>query len=94
MNRERIRAYQFVFRDVNKRIAHIIRAHGEAASHFLCECGEEDCVSQIKLELHKFDEIRRNEALFIAAPGHLAEGIDRLVEVRSGFDLLIQAAEA
>jgi hypothetical protein len=94
VSREKSRAYQVIFRDVNERIAHISRVQGEMASNFLCECGEDDCASMIKIELAAYDEVRQNGELFIAAPGHLAEGVDRLVEIRSGFDVLVQVAES
>jgi hypothetical protein len=87
---ERTRAYQFIFRDVNQRIAHISRIQEETASNFLCECGQEDCISMLRLELAEYDEIRRTSGFFIAAPGHAVRGIDRLVEVRHGFDVIVQ----
>jgi hypothetical protein len=87
---ERTRAYQFIFRDVNQRIARISRVQEETASNFLCECGQEDCISMIRLELADYDEIRRTSRFFIAASGHAVKGVDRLVEVRHGFDVIVQ----
>jgi hypothetical protein len=87
---ERTRSYQFIFRDVNERIARITRVQEETASNFLCECGLEDCISMIRLELAVYDEIRRTSGFFIAAPGHAVKGVDRLVEVRDGFDVVVQ----
>jgi hypothetical protein len=87
---ERTRAYQFIFRDVNQRIARISQVQEERASNFLCECGQEDCTSMIMLELADYDQVRRTSEFFIVAPGHAVKGVDRLVEVRHGFDLIVQ----
>lgn len=87
---ERTRAYQFIFRDVNQRIAHISHVQEETASNFLCECGQEECISMIRIELVEYDAVRRTSGFFIAAPGHAVKGLDRLVEVRHGFDVIVQ----
>jgi hypothetical protein len=84
------RANQVVFREVNERIAQITRAQREQASDFLCECGRDACLLLLQLELNEYEEIRRSEKLFIAAPGHSVDGIDRLFESRDGFDLVEQ----
>ena len=86
---ERVRAYQVAFRDVNHQIAQISSVQGETESSFLCECGEEDCDSTIRLGLAEYAEVRRGPEFFIASPGHRAEGVDRLVEVRQGFDVIV-----
>jgi hypothetical protein len=52
------------------RIAPVSHVQKETASNFLCECGQEECTSMIRLELTDYDEVRRTSGFFIAAPGH------------------------
>jgi len=86
----RTRSYQFIFRDVNERIARISHVQEEAASNFLCECGLEECTSMIRLDLADYDKIRRTPGFFIVASGHAVTSLDRLVEIRHGFDVIVQ----
>jgi hypothetical protein len=85
-----VKRSQWVFREVNERIAEITRNQGEIDSDFLCECGRDDCTKTIPLSLSNYQALRTDGDFFIAAPGHLVEGVDRLVESRDGFDLLVQ----
>jgi len=81
---------QLVFREVNERIAEITAGQGEAESEFLCECGRTDCTSVVGLSLTDYQALRLGGDFFVAAPGHCVEGVDRLVESRGGFDVLVQ----
>ena len=90
MDKARVRLSQILFRDVNKQIAEITRTQHQLASEFLCECGRPDCATVLKLELTDYEEIRTDERLFIAAPDHCVEGIDRKVEERQGYEVLVQ----
>jgi hypothetical protein len=90
VNETQIRNRQHVFREVNDRIAEITVRHAEPASGFICECGEADCTSIIDLSLADYQALRAGGDFFVAAPGHCVVGIDRLVESRDGFDVLVQ----
>ena len=90
MDERQIARNQFLFREVNERIAEITVSQGEAESEFLCECGRTDCTSVVGLSLADYRALRYGEDLFVAAPGHCVEGVDRLVESRAGFDVLAQ----
>ena len=91
VNETRIRQNQFLFREVNQRIAEITRGQGEQASEFICECGEAGCTSVMDLPLADYEAVRgEREDLFIAAEGHCVEGVDRLVETRAGYDVVTQ----
>jgi hypothetical protein len=81
---------QGLFREVNERIAEITAGQGEGASEFLCECGNTDCASVVALSLREYQALRSGGDFFVAAPGHCVEGVDRLVESRAGFDVLVQ----
>jgi hypothetical protein len=85
-----VRRNQILFREVNERIAEITASHSETASEFLCECGQQDCTTVIDLTLADYQALRYEDERFIVAPGHCVEGVDRLVESRDGFDVLVQ----
>jgi hypothetical protein len=87
---EAIRSNQIVFREVNERIAEITLGQREAASGFVCECGQPDCASVVQLSLADYQGLRERGDFFIAATGHCVEGVDRLVESQDGFDVLVQ----
>jgi hypothetical protein len=85
-----IRKNQLIFREVNERIAEITASQSEAVSEFLCECGRAECTSLIDLTLADYQALRDGEDHFVVAPGHCVDGVDRLVESRDGFDVLVQ----
>jgi hypothetical protein len=86
----RVRKNQYVFREVNQRIAEITRRHDERSSGFLCECGRPGCGSIVDLGLVEYEATREREDLFIVAPGHCVEGVDRLIEARDGYEVIEQ----
>jgi hypothetical protein len=90
VNEAQTRNRQFVFREVNARIAEITITQGEPTSGFICECGQSDCTSILDLSLGDYQALREGGDFFIAARGHCVEGVDRLVESREGFDVLAQ----
>jgi hypothetical protein len=90
VNNAQTRKTQIVFREVNERIAEITRKQEENESGFLCECGRDDCIEILALSLVDYQALRDGEDFFIAARGHCVEGVDRLVESRDGFDVLVQ----
>jgi hypothetical protein len=82
---------QLVFREVNQRIADITSEQGDTTSQFMCECGQRDCTAVIHLSLAGYRSVRDSGDFFVVAPGHCVEGVDRRVESRDGFDILVQA---
>jgi hypothetical protein len=83
---QEIRRYQRLFREVNLRIAEINASGG--TPEFLCECGRQDCIEAIALDLGEFRQVTREQDVFVVAPSHGVEGIDLLVESREGYDLV------
>jgi hypothetical protein len=90
VDEQKIAKTQLLFREVNQRIAEITADQGEAVSEFLCECGRPDCNSVVVLSLAKYQDLRARGDLFVSATGHCVEGVDRLVESRDEFDVLVQ----
>jgi hypothetical protein len=82
-----IRRYQ-LFRDVNTRIATINAEQEARQGQFLCECGQRDCITELTLDLEEFEQVRGEQGVFVVAPGHGVEGVDRFLESRDGYDLV------
>ena len=92
MNGE-IRRYQKLFRDVNTRIATINTDREARQGQFLCECGQRDCITELTLDLEEFEQVRGEQGVFVVAPGHGVEGVDRFLESRDGYDLVAMEDE-
>jgi hypothetical protein len=90
VNKTEVLRNQRLLREVNQRIAEITAGHQE--DEFLCECGRDDCHATLDLELSEYNNLREQDGFFLVAPGHLVEGVDRLVEVRDGFELVVAEA--
>jgi hypothetical protein len=91
MNREeRIGLNEAVFRDVNERIQDVVSAFNLTAEplDLICECGDASCVARISLSRDEYEDIRADAHLFAVAPGHVAPGVEELVETRSGYDIV------
>jgi len=76
------------FHELNGEIAEVIIQGRRAGAEFLCECGREDCVETIGLDAGQYERIQTLAGIFLVAPGHCVEGVDRLVESRDGYDLV------
>jgi hypothetical protein len=92
VNKTEVLRNQRLFREVNQRIAEITAGQQEGAAEFLCECGRDDCHETLALDLSEYTDLRDQDGFFLVAPGHLVESVDRLVEVREGFELVVADA--
>lgn len=90
MTRDQTRTAQLIFREINERVAEVTVQYRESRSEFVCECGQNDCTDHVELDLDDYETIRASGEYFIAATGHCVDGVDRVVESRDGFDVLIQ----
>lgn len=86
--KDEIRRYQRLFREVNTQIAAINADQEAGQGEFLCECGQRDRISAITLDLEEFKQVRGEQDVFVVAPGHGVEGVDRFLESRDGYDLV------
>jgi hypothetical protein len=93
VNKTEVLRNQRIFRDVNERIAEITaRLEEEGGAEFLCECGRDDCHATLALDLSDYKDLREQDGFFLVARGHLVEGVDRLVETRDGYELVVAEA--
>ena len=74
-----------LLRHVNERMREILGPRlmpGEEAE-LLCECGDEACISIIRLGLEDYDAVRRSSYRFVVLPGH--EDGEAIVEAKERF---------
>ena len=90
VDERQVRQNQNLLREVNGRIAAISAEKGSAASEFVCECGRPGCETVIELDLTEHQQVKAKEDHFITALGHCVEGVDRKIEERQGFDVVVQ----
>jgi hypothetical protein len=83
-----VRRLQRLFREVNTRVMGINADQEAGQAEFLCECGRKDCIAAITLDLEEFTQVMGEQDVFIVAPDHGVEGVDRLLESREGYDLV------
>jgi hypothetical protein len=73
-------ARQTVFREVNENIAKLTALHTETGyCLFICECSGTDCAESLELTGAEYDAVRVAATRFVVAPGHVQEGVDRVV---------------
>ncbi|MGH3004406.1 MAG: hypothetical protein ACRDOS_00575 [Gaiellaceae bacterium] len=85
----RLAKNEALFRGVNERVKDVKGELGEAAPgariEFICECGREDCVAQVRLTLTEYEGVRANATHFILKPGHETAHVERIVREEDGY---------
>jgi len=80
---ERIGKNEALFREVNERIGDVSSAGAEA--EFLCECGDRDCTSPIRLTLVEYEDVRAHATHFFVIPGHEITDVESVVAENDRF---------
>lgn len=57
---------------------------------FVCECGYVDCSTTIALTIADYEAVRTDFDRFLLAPGHEIDGVDSVVEQRSGYLVVVK----
>lgn len=82
---DRVASNEGLLRDVNDRIEEVgerLGVDGEDAADgldFLCECGHENCTETVRLTLGEYEDIRREETLFVVFPGHEDPSVEEVI---------------
>lgn len=88
---ERAASNQTVFRAGNEALK---RGDDGATLHtFICECGDEECMTSIELTPDEYDGVRSEPHLFALAQGHEGTG-DSVVEEFERFTLVEKVGAA
>jgi len=89
---QRAASNQTVFRAANEAL---MRGEGDdtALHTFICECGEEACMTSIQLVHEEYESVRSEPHLFALAHGHEGTG-DAVIEEFERFTLVQKTGDA
>jgi hypothetical protein len=79
---QRIVRNEALFREVNERVEQI---SDTSESEFLCECGNVECASPIRMTLSEYERVRANGHRFAVIPSHELTEIETVIERRDGY---------
>lgn len=84
---ERIARNEASFRELNDRLdSDVHRGSTEPEfAGFVCECGDEDCDTTIRVALDSYAEVREDDKLFMVVPGHEVPEAEDVVDEREGY---------
>lgn len=86
----RIGRNEALFRHVNERLEDVNDAFGPMAGdfEFVCECGNLDCAERILIPRDAYEELRADPLLFAIVDGHVAIGVEDVIEQRNGYSVV------
>ena len=75
------------FRDLNESLEANVHRMGREPDYagFVCECGEQECETTLRVALEDYEAIRSDSMLFFVAPGHEAPDVEDVVDQRDGY---------
>jgi hypothetical protein len=78
---------------VNERLQEVSREFGTSNGELdlVCECGDASCVERIAVPISEYESVRADPRLFAVVPGHVAPDVERLVEQRKGYDVVMKS---
>ena len=89
---------QSLFRDVNKRVDDINKAHDlwVTLSDWFCECPAPKCTARIALTPQQYETVRANPTRFIVAPSneHVVPDVERVIDRRVHYWVVEKVREA
>jgi hypothetical protein len=89
---ERIGLNEALFREVNERIEELAdhRQLDAQQLDLICECGNPNCAERIAMSREEYERVRSDGQLFAVAPGHETGEVERVVEKREGYDIVLK----
>jgi hypothetical protein len=89
---ERIGLNEAVFREVNERIENLAETFDLTSQQLdlVCECGDGGCVEKISMSHEEYELLRSDPHLFAVYPGHEIPDVERLVDKRKGYDVVVK----
>jgi hypothetical protein len=85
--KERIARNENAFRALNESLGtavHKDRADGDLAG-FVCECGNADCDTLVRVSMPAYESIRKDSRLFLVFPGHEVPEAEDVVDGGDGY---------
>ena len=88
--KERIARNENAFRDLNERLeANVHRGQTEPDyAGFVCECGDGDCDTTLRVPLKSYESIRQDDGQFIVVPGHELPDTEDVVNEGDGYSVV------
>ncbi|HVF77926.1 MAG TPA: hypothetical protein VNA28_06490 [Solirubrobacteraceae bacterium] len=85
--KERIARNEASFRDLNESLeAKVHRRQTEPdLAGFVCECGDDDCDMTVRVALHTYASVRKDDQRFIVGPGHEIADAEDVVDEGDGY---------
>jgi hypothetical protein len=95
---ERIARNEALFREVNERIEQVQTDAGNLGSGdtfaVLCECGDQNCVEEVRLTSQRYEQVRADSRQFVIVPGHAIPEVEEIVDQGEGFEVVRKHVEA
>ena len=85
--KERIARNESSFRELNESLETNVHRGGSEPDYagFVCECGDEDCDTTVRIALPAYEAIRRDSMLFFVVPGHEEPDAEDVVDEGDGY---------
>jgi hypothetical protein len=84
----RLAKNEALFRGVNERVREVkgelAESEGEKID-FICECGRDDCVEQVRLTRVEYERVRARPTQFVLKPGHEVDDVESVVYEGDGY---------
>ena len=92
---ERIGLNEAVFREVNERIESLAETFDLQSDQLdlVCECGDASCVQRISMTGAEYEQLRSDARQFAVHPGHEKLDVEKLVEKRAGYNIVLKTKE-
>jgi hypothetical protein len=66
----------------------------EGVLSLVCECGDEDCTTPLRLTPAEYEAVRADETQFAVIPGHVRPEVEDVVSEQEGWILVRKRGEA
>jgi hypothetical protein len=93
---ERIARNESAFRALNDSLEatiHSGRPEGDLAG-FVCECGDPDCDTTVRMTLPTYESVRQDSMLFLIVPGHETPDVENVVADGDGYVIVRKHEDA
>lgn len=88
--RARVGANEAVFREVNERLEDLNGTFVNLTETFqvVCECGDAECLDQMRIDAIAYNDVRAEAALFIVVPGHADAQVEAVVQRKDDYEVV------
>ena len=92
----RVGINETLFRDVNERVRELEEGFGAPGGllHFVCECGDAECIERVLLTKEEYESVRARGTWFALVRGHEIPAVERVVRETDRFLVVEKLAGA